>query len=161
MTRRRRRRRDNPAQPRAAKSNYISNKKSRLLERLNRRHGIIKNPPRRPNVISMCAHKPQKHTHTRTHRLTDRQIDRQTGHSSWLVVGSDREANTIKAKLSIGDYFGLWAPGVRIKHAPADCSRRCQNQNQNQKQSQNQHQCKCQSQSLAQFPIPSHSFKPR
>lgn len=70
--RRRRRRRDNPAQPRAAKSNYISNKKSRLLEGLNRWHGIIKNPPRRPNVISMCAHKPQRHTHARTHRLTDR-----------------------------------------------------------------------------------------
>lgn len=65
----------NPAQPRAAKSNYISNKKSRLLEGQNRGHGIIKNPPRRPNLISMCdvmckesAYKPHRYTHTRTHR---------------------------------------------------------------------------------------------
>lgn len=50
----------NPTEPRAAKSNYISNKKSRLLEGQNQagsqagRQRIIKNPPRRPNLISMC-----------------------------------------------------------------------------------------------------------
>lgn len=106
--------------------------------------------------------KPHRYTHTRTH--TDRQTDRQTGYSLWLVVCSDREANTmedthIKAKLSTGDYFGLWAPGVRIKHAPADCLRRWQNQNQKQKLKlkQKQNQCKSQSHSLVQFPIPSHS----